>query len=67
MQMRAKLVEQIGAVIGQCVERAIHIGRVEQMDAVVGQTRRVRNVRRVNRSRVKFKGRARREMHARPV
>ena len=36
MQMRAKLIEQIGAVIGQCARRAIHIGRVEQTGAVVG-------------------------------
>lgn len=65
--MRAKLVEQIGAVIGQCAGRAIHIGRLEQMDAVVGQTRRVRNVRRTRRSRVKFTGRVRREMYAKPA
>lgn len=65
--MRAKLVEQIGAVIGQCAERAIHIGRVEQLGAVVGQIRRVRNVHSAYRSRVKFKGRVRREMHAKQV
>ncbi len=65
--MRAKLVEQIDAVIGQCAGRAIHIGRVERTGAVVGQTRRVRNVRLAHRSRVKFKGRVRREMHAKPV
>ena len=45
MQMRAKLVEQIGAVIGQCAECAIYIGRIEQIDAVIGRTRRVRNAR----------------------
>lgn len=53
--MCAKLVEQIGAVIEQCVERAIHIGRVEQTDAVVGETRRVRNARLAHRLSVNLK------------
>ena len=65
--MRAKLVEQIGAVIGQCAKRAIHIGRVEQLGAVAGQTRRVRNARLAHRSSVKFKGCALREMYAKPA
>ncbi len=55
MQMCAKLVEQIGAVIGQCAERAIHIGRVEQIDAVVGRTRRVRDARLAHRSSINLK------------
>ena len=62
--MRVKLVEHISAVIGQCARRAIHIGRVEKMDAVVGRTRRVRNARLTHKLSVKFKGRVRREMHA---
>ncbi len=36
---------------------------VEQISAVIEQTRRVRNVRLAHRLSVKFKGRVRREMH----
>ena len=45
--MRAKLVEQIGAVIGQCARRAIHIGRVEQINAIVRAIRRACNAHRI--------------------